>query len=318
MKRLAAAALAAGLLISSGGTAEAFEAEVLESVVSLLPHWPGRPAGGTFTLPPGVAPEASAVAIAPGGFLATAYHVIAPAEAIDVRLSDGRITSAEVVGTDEATDIALLKIDVDLPVPLVVDALEVELGDPVCAVGNAFGLGLSVTCGVISALRRTNAGFNAIEDFIQTDAAVNPGMSGGALVDEEGRLVGLLSAIFASGADTNAGVNFAVSTGLLRRVVMDLQEHGAVHRSQGGLQVRDQTPEEQKTAVGAIVRRVTAGGPAETAGLQAEDLIVEVAGRPIRSASDVNSALQLHRPGDSLYLTYRRGTAAETVTLTLE
>lgn len=316
---MAAAALAAALALAPlGPSATAFEAEALESVVSLLPHWPGRPEGGSPQRPPGVAPEASAVAVAPDGYLATAYHAIAPAEAVDVRLADGRIRSAEVVGVDPATDIALLKIEVDLPVPPMVDAPEIELGASVCAIGNAFGLGLSVTCGVVSALRRSNTGFNEIEDFIQTDTAVNPGMSGGALVDEEGRLVGLLSAIFASGADTSAGVNFAVSAKLLRRVALDLQEQGEVRRGKSGLRVRDQTREEQKSAVGAVVRRIADEGPAARAGLQEEDLIIEVAGRPIRSAADVNTAIQLHRPGESFYLTYRRGSTAETITLTLE
>lgn len=318
MKKAASCLLAAGLLLAPLATPAAFEPEVLESVVSLLPHWPGHSRGGALDLPPGVAPEASAVAIAPDGYLATAYHAIAPAEAVDVRLADGRLQPAEVVAVDPASDIALLKIEADLPVLPLVEAVDAELGDPVCAIGNAFGLGLSVTCGVISAFERTNAGFNAVEDFVQTDAAVNPGMSGGALVDAEGGLLGLLSAIFASEGDTNAGVNFAVSARLLRRVVVDLQQHGEVRRGASGLRVRNLSREQQKQGSGALVQRVEAGGPAERAGLQKGDLIVEVAGRRIGSAADVQTALHLHRPGESLYLTFRRGQSSETTTLTLE
>src|SRR5690625_4703669 len=199
-----ASSLLTALLVASVPLAQAaaFEPAALESLVSLLPTWPGHPRGGSAELPPGIAPEASAVAIAPEGYLATAHHAIEPAEELDVRLSDGRILSAEVVAVDAGTDIALLKVATDLPVPPFVETSELALGDSVCAIGNAFGLGLSVSCGVASALRRTNTGFNAIEDFIQTDAAVNPGMSGGALVNSRGALVGLLSAIFASGSDT--------------------------------------------------------------------------------------------------------------------
>lgn len=302
------------------GDAKAFDSEIVESVVSVLPVWPDHPQGGTPELPPGVAPEASAVAIAPEGYLATAYHAVANAESIDVRLADGRLRPAELVGVDAASDIALLRIELDLPVPMLADVLEMDmdLGDPVCAVGNAFGLGLSVTCGVVSALRRTNAGFNAIEDFIQTDTAINPGMSGGALVDEEGRLVGLVSAIFASESDTNAGVNFAVSAKLLHRVSQDLQQHGEVHRGSSGLRVRDPSREEQAQAAGAVVSGVAEESPAARAGLRESDLIVEIAGRPITSAADVNTAIHLHRPQESFYITFLRGEVRETVTLTLE
>lgn len=296
----------------------ALEAAALQSVVTVLPEWPHHPRSGAPGVPPGAAPEASAVAIAPGGYLATALHAVARAEAIDVRLSDGRLRRAELVGRDLPSDIALLKIEDDLPVPLLVDALDVELGQPVCAVGNAFGLGLSVTCGVVSALRRTNAGFNAIEDFVQTDAAINPGMSGGALFDLEGRLVGLLSAIFASQGDANTGVSFAVSAKLLRRVAADLEQHGRVLRGRSGLRVRDLTRQEQATKVGAVVSAVEEESAAAVADLVADDLIVEIAGRPIRSASDVNTALHLHRPGESFYITYRRGDVRQTTTMTLE
>ena len=253
--RIAAAAF---LLAASAAPAAAFEARVLESVVSVLPVWPGHKVGGTPGTPPGSAPEATAVAVLPGGLLATALHVVDRAEAITVRLADGRRFAAELVAADVATDLALLRIPVDLP-PLE-PAPEPALGAPVCAVGNAFGLDLSVTCGVVSATQRSGVGFNPVEDFIQTDASVNPGASGGALVDAEGRLVGLLSAIFTKEADADIGVNFAVSAALLMRVVEDLAAHGRVRRPASGFRVVDPDPGGADGAVGARVVEVAPGG----------------------------------------------------------
>ena len=177
-----AAVLTAMLLAPDSGRAEPFSPDILKSVVSLLPEWPeagSRPKE----------PEGTAVAIMPGGYLATNDHIIGPAKSIKIRLEDGRILPAEIIGRDKMTDIALVKVPLDLPVPAF--APEPALGARVCAIGNQFGLGLSVTCGVVSAVRRTGTGFNPIEDFIQTDAVVSPGGSGGALVDGKGRLVGL-------------------------------------------------------------------------------------------------------------------------------
>ena len=181
--------------------ARALPPEVLNSVVSVLPVWPGKPQGGGGDLPPGTAPEGSGIVVAPEGLIATAWHVIEPAERIDVRLADGRILSAQLVGFDAASDIALLKTEASLS-PFV-PAPRPEIAAPACAIGNAYGLGLSVTCGVVSALDVSNAGFNAVEDFVQTDAAANPGSSGGALVDSKGRLIGMVSAIFSSDGDNN-------------------------------------------------------------------------------------------------------------------
>ena len=293
--------------------ARAVAPEVLRSVVSVLPTWPGRGEGGAPALPPGQEPEGTAVAVAPGGYLATALHVIAPAESITVRLSDGRLRAAELVGRDGPTDLALLKIEDDLPV--LPWAGTPALASPVCAIGNQFGLDLSVTCGVVSAVARSGVGFNPIEDFIQTDATVNPGASGGALVDREGRLVGLLSAIFTKDSDADIGVNFAVSATLVRRVVEDLIAHGRVIRGRSGLRVADLSREARFEQAGARVLSVKPGGAAEQAGLQPGDIVTAIAGRTIRRASDVTSATQLHRPGDRLPLTVRRG--AETLELEL-
>lgn len=297
--------------------AAAFEARVLDSVVSVLPLWPGEKLGGTPGTPPGSAPEATAVAVLPGGLLATALHAVDRAEAITVRLADGRRYAAELVARDGATDLALLRVPVELPALEM--APEPALGAPVCAVGNAFGLDLSVTCGVVSATRRSGVGFNPVEDFIQTDASVNPGASGGALVDRDGRLVGLLSAIFTKEVDADIGVNFAVSAALLMRVVEDLAAHGRVLRPASGFRVADPDPGAAGEVVGVPVVAVAPGGAAEAAGLQVGDLVTAIAGRALRQASDATAAIQLQRPGDAVTLEVRRAgvTSSPGRTLTL-
>ncbi len=299
--------IAAGLWFAAP-PALAFDAKVLDSVVSVLPLWPGQERGGQPQLPPGTAPEGTATAIRDGGYLVTALHVVARATAITVRLPDGREIPAELIGRDPATDLAVLKVAAELP-PLP-EAPEPALGAPVCAVGNQFGLDLSVTCGVVSALHRSGTGFNPIEDFVQTDASVNPGASGGPLVDAQGRLVGVLSAIFTKDADADIGINFAASVALVRRVTDDLIDHGRVIRARSGLRVADLELAERARLVGARVLLVVPGGAAEAAGLAAGDVILRVGARQIRRASDVVSALQLYRPGERVALSVMR-TGAE-------
>jgi S1-C subfamily serine protease len=287
---------------------------VLQSVVSVLPLWPGYEQGGSGDVPPGTAPEGSAVAFRAGGYLVTALHVVERAVEIDVRLPDGRLQMAELVAGDPASDLAVLRIAADLP-PLAL-AREPRLGAPVCAVGNQFGLGLSMTCGVISALGLTAVGFNTIEDFIQTDAVVNPGSSGGALVDGEGRLVGVLSAIFTKGSDANIGVNFAASAALVARVAADLIERGRVAPVPPGFRVADLTRAERRMQVGARVIGVLPGSAAARAGLSQDDVVVAVGSRTTRRASDVTTALYLHRPGETVAIQVLR--AGQPVTVRLE
>ena len=301
--------LLVGLLLYANlpGSARAFEAGVFDSVVRVLPLWPGHRLGGTPGTPPGSAPEGTAVAVLAGGHLATALHVVDQATEITVRLGDGRQMPAELVAADPATDVALLRVAADLPVlPM---ASEPPLGAPVCAVGNQFGLGLSVTCGVVSATQRSGVGFNPVEDFIQTDASVNPGSSGGALVDGEGRLVGMLSAIFTKGSDADIGVNFAISTALLMRVVEDLAVHGRVLRARSGFRVADLEGDGLSARAGARVIAVRPGGAAEAAGLSPGDLVTALAGRAVGKASDVVAAVALHRPGERLTLEVLRAGA---------
>ena len=302
-----AAAFAAAAFVATA-PASGFSPEVVASVVSVLPERP-------TDQPLPERPEGSGVAVLPGGYVATNGHVIGRAARIRLRLADGRVVAATIVGRDPATDIALLRAPVDLPVPAL--APEPALGAPVCAVGNPFGLGLSVSCGVVSALRRTGTGFNAIENFIQTDAAVNPGGSGGALIDAEGRLVGLVSAIFTKRSDANIGVNFAASAALVMRVVEDLAEYGRVIRGKSGLRVADLDDDGRATLTGARVIRVAPESAAEAAGLEAGGIVVAIAGRAIRRASDVTGALHLHRVGEPIEIVYLRGGARHATTLRL-
>ncbi|MDJ0640558.1 MAG: trypsin-like peptidase domain-containing protein [Paracoccaceae bacterium] len=269
--------------------ASALPPDTTASVVSVLPVWPGRAQGGAGARP-GAAPEGSGVVLRPG-VVATAWHVIEPAERIDVRLSDGRVLPARLIAKDVASDIAVLSVDAD--VPPFTRAPRPALADPVCTIGNAWGLGLSVTCGVVSALDVTNAGFNPVEHFVQTDAAANPGVSGGALVDTEGRLVGMMSAIFASEGDANIGVNFAVSIDLLTRVTDALLEAGVVTYPEPGWQLSRPDREQLARRAAAVVAEVDADGPSAAAGVRARDLITMIDGYRVQTPRDAIAALAL-------------------------
>ncbi len=286
-----AAAIAGALLlafqIAFAPPVRAIGDDTLESVVSVLPVWPGKEQGG-FTARPGTAPEGSGVVLSPG-IIATAWHVVEPAERIDIRLSDGRVFPARLIAGDPGSDIAILGADVELTPFEIAPGL--DLAQPVCAIGNVYGLGLSVTCGVVSALNVTDAGFNPVEDFVQTDAAANPGVSGGALVDMQGRLAGMMSAIFASQGETNIGVNFAVSTGFLLRVAEALAEDGEVRYPSPGWRLGRAPRDELARAAAPVVEEVEEGSPAEMAGIRAGDMVLVVGPRRTRTPRDATTAL---------------------------
>lgn len=183
------------------------------SIFEVEPTWPGYRKPG-FGAPAGTAPEGSGVAILRSGLLVTAAHVVSKATEVHVRAMDGTRLEATILAIDQKTDVAFLTVGIETS-PVALAEARPETGAPVCALSNAFGLGIGITCGVVSASRRSGIGFNQTEDFIQTDASINPGSSGGALVDLEGRLVGMLSAIFTKDSDSDIGVNFAISTELL-------------------------------------------------------------------------------------------------------
>ena len=287
----------------------------MNSVVSVLPQWPGRPQGGSGA-PPGASPEGSGVALRPD-VIATAWHIVETAERIEVRLADGRILPAGLIARDSLSDIALLRVDTNLA-PFD-PASDPALADPVCSIGNSFGLGLSVTCGVVSAVQVSNAGFNAVEDFVQTDAAINPGASGGALVDRQGRLVGMVSAIFASKGDTSTGVGFAVSAELLWRVTEALLADGKASYPSPGWRLAGPGRDQLTSLAAPVVAALHVGGPAQEAGVRKGDLVVAVGARRTRSPRDAVSALAvLPESARAVELTIIRGDAELNVTLPLD
>ncbi len=310
-----ATALLPALVGLQPAPANALPADTLKSVVSVLPVWPGRPQGGAGGRP-GVAPEGSGVVLRPG-HIATAWHVVEPAKRIDIRLSDGRILPARLIARDEASDIAVLGVDAALaPIGI---APPPRLAQPVCAIGNAFGLGLSVTCGVVSAVNVSDAGFNPVEDFVQTDAASNPGVSGGALVDAEGRLVGMMSAIFASRDDNNIGINFAVSTGLLLRVADALIADGEVRYLSPGWRLERARRARSARLAAPVVGAVSAGGAAARAGVVPGDAVVKIGTRRIRTPRDAIAAIAVVRGvGKPLDITLQRGGERRVVALSFD
>jgi len=209
------------ILLGTGAAADhgpATYAGAHRSVVVVEPTWPGHGRPG-FGAPPGSAPAGTGVYFGSAGashYLMTAAHVVAQATRVEIVDAAGLRHDAEIVAIDPARDVAVLRSDFVAP-PLIFATEDPDVGLHACALGNSFGLGLSFSCGVISAVHRRNVGFNAIEDFVQTDAAVNPGASGGALVDPQGRLIGLIDGIFTKEADIDAGVNFAISVPMLRQ-----------------------------------------------------------------------------------------------------
>ena len=275
--------------------------QAIKSVIVVVPDWPGgyRRQGNALE-----EPEGSAVAVLPGGYFVTNAHVLGRATDVNIRLGDSRLRSAEIVGRDVRTDIALLRVDLSLSILEL--AQPPGLGARVCAIGNQFGLGVSVTCGVVSAVNRTNTGFNPIEDFIQTDAAVNPGASGGALVDERGRLVGLLSAIFTKQSDANIGVNFATSSALMMRVVEDLRDFGRVRTGRLGWRLKALTTSERKQWSGVRVKWLDPLGPAAVAGVRVGDILISVDKRSIFQMSDASAAIYMRRPGEKVRIAFLR------------
>lgn len=277
-------------------------------MVAVLPQWPETVAA------PGEV-EGSGVAVLDGSVVVTAFHVVSKALSVRIRTADGLVADARVIGRDPATDLALLAVDTALP-PLDFGG-DARLAEPVCAVGHPFGFGQSVSCGVVSAVHKAGAGFSPIEDFVQTDAAVNPGMSGGALLRLDGTLLGIVTSIFTRGADGNLGVNFAVAAPLARRVVEDLKALGRVARSPTGLRL---VPNIRRGETGRLAARVSVvrpNSPAQAAGLAVGDVITAAAGRPIRKPADFVSAVARVRPGESLDLTILRDDETRRVTLTL-
>ncbi|MDG2356625.1 MAG: trypsin-like peptidase domain-containing protein [Paracoccaceae bacterium] len=187
------------------------------SVVSIAPTWPGYNKPG-FGSPPGTAPEGTGIVLTEDGHILTASHVIEKAKQIKIRDISGLEFEAHLLFDYPKADLAIIKAEINIK-PIMLAMKPPKIGSETCLISNSFGLNLSITCGVISAIGRKNVGFNQIEDFIQTDAASNPGSSGGALINSEGALIGMMNGIFTKNTDTNAGVNFAISLDLIKKTI---------------------------------------------------------------------------------------------------
>ena len=254
----------------------------------------------------------SGVIVSADGYLITNNHVIAEANDIEVMLTDGRQAKAKVVGTDPDTDVAVLKIELDrLPAISFGDNDGMQVGDVVLAIGNPFGVGQTVTSGIISALGRNQLGINTFENFIQTDAAINPGNSGGALVDANGNLLGINTAIY-SRSGGSLGIGFAIPVGTARQVMEGLIKDGMVTRGWIGVEPRDLTPEIAETLKlpikqGVLITGVLNSGPASSAGLRPGDVVVKIADTPVVNTVQLLGAVAALKPQATAVIGVQRG-----------
>jgi Do/DeqQ family serine protease len=256
------------------------------------------------------------------GYVLTNSHVVENASSIEVTTKDNRRLKAKLIGRDPETDIAVLQVPSGglTAVPMG-DSDRLQVGDFVLAVGNPFGLGQTVTSGIVSALGRS-PGIEGYEDFIQTDASINPGNSGGPLVDLQGRIVGINTAIVAPSGG-NVGIGFAVPINMARQVTDQLTRYGEIKRGRIGVAIQDLTPDiaqalGTKYTQGAVIARVEAGSPAERAGLRTNDLVVAVNGAPMRSGTELRNRVGLSRIGDEVQLTVDRGGSERIMAVRIE
>ncbi len=244
----------------------------------------------------------SGVIISPSGYILTNNHVVEGADEIEVILNDSRHARAKVIGTDPDTDLAILKIELDkLPVIVLGNSDALQVGDQVLAIGNPFGVGQTVTSGIVSALGRNQLGINTFENFIQTDAAINPGNSGGALVDVNGNLLGINTAIY-SRSGGSMGIGFAIPASTAKQVLESIVKDGQVTRGWIGVEPNDLSPELAETfgvkaRQGVIITGVLQNGPAALAGIRPGDVIVNVAGKPVANVSELLSRVAALKPG---------------------
>ena len=254
----------------------------------------------------------SGVIISTDGYILTNNHVVEGADDIEVTLTDSRQAKAQVIGTDPETDLAVLKIALDkLPVIVLGNSDQVSVGDRVLAIGNPFGVGQTVTSGIISALGRSQLGINTFENFIQTDAAINPGNSGGALVDASGNLLGINTAIY-SRSGGSMGIGFAIPVSTAKLVLDGIVKDGRVVRGWVGVEPSELSPELAETFgvkadSGVIITGVLQSGPAAQAGMRPGDVIVQVGDKPVRNVSELLTAVAALKPGEATRFEVRRG-----------
>ena len=285
-----------------------------------------------FGLPPDAAPRerefrsagSGVIVDAKNGYIVTNAHVIKNASEITITLVDDLELKAEVVGSDERSDVAVLRVkDARLPAEIgLADSSKLQVGDFVIAIGNPFGLQHTVTSGIVSALGRTGISRDSLEDFIQTDAAINPGNSGGALVDLDGELVGINSVIL-SQSGGNIGIGFAIPSNMVRSIMEQLIQSGEVNRGQLGVTTLSLSPEFRKSlgladdAQGALVSQVAEGSAAARAGIEVGDVINSVRNQPIRSNTELRNTIGMLKVGDSVAIGLLREGKPRTVTAVL-
>ncbi|PPD42936.1 MAG: serine endoprotease DegQ [Methylobacter sp.] len=271
-----------------------------------LPNQPHRQQQQKNSLGSGVIIDSSQ------GLVLTNNHVIDKADKITVTLNDGRQLNAELVGTDPEADVAIIRIPADHLTQLAfADSSQLKVGDFVVAIGNPFGLGQTVTSGIISALGRSGLGIEGYEDFIQTDASINPGNSGGALVNLRGEFVGMNTAILAP-TGGNVGIGFAIPANMVMSIKESLVKNGEVRRGLLGVTTQDLTPElvnafNLENKHGAVISRIESGSPAEKAGLEPGDIIVAANGRAVKDSHDIRNIIGLMQIGDNVEIDYYHG-----------
>ncbi|MEZ0315817.1 MAG: trypsin-like peptidase domain-containing protein, partial [Methylophilaceae bacterium] len=249
----------------------------------------------------------SGVIVSAQGLILTNHHVVEAADEIEVALADGRTIPARVVGTDPETDLAVLKVDLkDLPAITFANPENISVGDVVLAIGNPFGVGQTVTQGIISALGRNHLGINTFENFIQTDAPINPGNSGGALIDTEGNLVGVNSAIY-SRSGGSMGIGFAIPVSLAKQVMEQIIRQGSVTRGWIGIEAQDITPElaesfKLKQTNGSLIAGIVGNSPAERGGLKPGDILLEIDGTEVVDSASMLTLISGLKPGKKAML----------------
>ncbi|MGJ7521879.1 S1C family serine protease [Variovorax sp. LT1P1] len=255
----------------------------------------------------------SGVIVSTEGYILTNNHVVAGADEIEVTLNDGRHAHGKVIGTDPDTDLAVLKIELDkLPVIVLGNSDTLEVGDQVLAIGNPFGVGQTVTSGIVSALGRNQLGINTFENFIQTDAAINPGNSGGALVDINGNLGGINTAIY-SRSGGSMGIGFAIPVSIAKQVLGDIVKEGKVTRGWIGVEPNNLSPELAETFgvkanAGVIITGVLQNGPASQAGIRPGDVITSVDDKKVDNVQELLTAVAGLKPGSESRFALQRGT----------
>ncbi len=263
----------------------------------------------------------SGVIVSPDGYILTNNHVVEGADEIEVQLNDARITRAKVIGTDPETDLAIVKVNLDrLPVIALGNSDSLQVGDQVLAIGNPFGVGQTVTAGIVSATGRNQLGINTFENFIQTDAAINPGNSGGALVDVNGNLMGINTAIY-SRSGGSMGIGFAIPVNTARQVLEGIVKEGVVRRGWIGVEPADLSPELAETfgvkaRKGVLITGVLQNGPAAKAGIRPGDVITDVGGRNVANVPELLTQVAALKPGQAVEFKLQRRDAGVSVSVT--